>query len=278
MYCYPINAPQTLVLLEPLLSQSYGEAIILKDETDYFEATNPPHWYYALDANGTALGFVRHFPIGEKAMVQLECFAVDQATWSALLKHVVQQTSTDASFDFALRYCLTEWAMESAAVLETLGFNPQTTYLQLDYTPTQTLALSPQVRLAQNTPTELAQIQQVFAQTLGSISAKRLPQQIEEAQLTIVLNEAQQVVGCCLSSAHETTRELIQLAVLPQEQGKGYGRLLLEQTMQLHRATYPEMTFWLRVRADNIPALGLYQRVGFAQTASETWWVHPAKQ
>ena len=55
---------------------------------------------------------------------------------------------------------------------------------------------------------------------------------------------------------------VISIAVLPEHQGKGIGQALMEDAlskMQMHRAK----ECYLEVRVTNVPAIGLYKKLGF---------------
>ncbi len=58
--------------------------------------------------------------------------------------------------------------------------------------------------------------------------------------------------------------ELIDLAVLPERQGRGLGHALLAHVLAL-AAARGASSMYLEVRATNAPAVALYHRAGFAQ-------------
>lgn len=62
---------------------------------------------------------------------------------------------------------------------------------------------------------------------------------------------------------------LMDICVLPSEQGKGYGKKLLQQFIAQAKAQ-GAVTIWLEVRAKNISAQMLYINVGFIETSRRT--------
>jgi ribosomal-protein-alanine N-acetyltransferase len=70
----------------------------------------------------------------------------------------------------------------------------------------------------------------------------------------------QAVIGyiVCLSVAGEL--HILNVAVIPQKQGNGYGAQLITSLFRL----FPDYEVaYLEVREDNRPAIGLYQKFGF---------------
>ncbi|MFC1884294.1 ribosomal protein S18-alanine N-acetyltransferase [Thermodesulfobacteriota bacterium] len=57
---------------------------------------------------------------------------------------------------------------------------------------------------------------------------------------------------------------LMNIAVRPDERGKGYGGLLLEKMIENGTANEVKKA-WLEVRPSNLSAIGLYERAGFKE-------------
>lgn len=55
---------------------------------------------------------------------------------------------------------------------------------------------------------------------------------------------------------------------------KGYGKTLLLETLYLHHQLFPELTFSLQVNVINVPAIRLYQKVGFYPITTESWLIY----
>ena len=71
-----------------------------------------------------------------------------------------------------------------------------------------------------------------------------------------------QVAGYCFGQNVAGEATLLNIAVDPAFQGKGYGKLLLEGFIDRLSALNAE-EFWLEVRASNTRAYQLYQALGF---------------
>lgn len=70
--------------------------------------------------------------------------------------------------------------------------------------------------------------------------------------------------------------ELLNIAVSPVHQGRGIGRALLETVLAQFEAQHYQRCF-LEVRASNIAAIALYERLGFNQIGMRANY-YPAKQ
>ncbi|MGT2666441.1 ribosomal protein S18-alanine N-acetyltransferase [Streptococcus rifensis] len=82
------------------------------------------------------------------------------------------------------------------------------------------------------------------------------------------LAEADEVIGFLAIQDLSGELEITQLAVLPDYQGKGYGRQLLEALKDR-----PEAIF-LEVRASNRSAISLYQKQGFKEVGRRQAYYH----
>lgn len=82
------------------------------------------------------------------------------------------------------------------------------------------------------------------------------------AQCQLIRNTNQQVVAFQVLSFVLDESHLMDIAVLPTEQGKGLGRYLVEYGLQL-AAQQQAIVMLLEVRASNQAAQALYQKLGF---------------
>ncbi|MDC0404302.1 ribosomal protein S18-alanine N-acetyltransferase [Porticoccaceae bacterium] len=88
-------------------------------------------------------------------------------------------------------------------------------------------------------------------------------QSIESHSAQVLVAHPQQLQGFLLWSVTADQAELLNIAVHPNQQAKGYGRLLLDHLIsQLPSAV---ASLFLEVRASNFAAIGLYQNYGFNQ-------------
>ncbi|WP_299018827.1 ribosomal protein S18-alanine N-acetyltransferase [uncultured Photobacterium sp.] len=77
-----------------------------------------------------------------------------------------------------------------------------------------------------------------------------------------VLQVGEQVVGYCFGQNVAGEATLLNIAIDPACQGKGYGKILLEGFIDQLSARNAE-EIWLEVRASNTRAFQLYEALGF---------------
>lgn len=75
---------------------------------------------------------------------------------------------------------------------------------------------------------------------------------------------ADEAAGFALISAVGDTAELLTIAVAPEQQGQGIGRVLLAKA-EAWAGGQQALIMFLEVAADNAPALALYGKQGFKQ-------------
>ncbi len=74
------------------------------------------------------------------------------------------------------------------------------------------------------------------------------------------------VVGYCLYQVMFETAEILRIGTLPQQQRQGIGtQLLIFLVAELQQNHLETNSLLLEVRADNLPAIKLYQKQGFQQ-------------
>ncbi|MCK9537693.1 ribosomal protein S18-alanine N-acetyltransferase [Dokdonella sp.] len=79
-----------------------------------------------------------------------------------------------------------------------------------------------------------------------------------------VLVRGEQVIGYGMLSAAAQEAHILNVCVVPAEQGQGLGRRLVAQLLQMARWHRSERVF-LEVRPSNAIAIALYQSIGFNQ-------------
>ncbi len=95
-----------------------------------------------------------------------------------------------------------------------------------------------------------------------------------DGDTTYVIVERESVVGTLRLSVHGQTGGVYGFAVLPEHQGRGIGRDVLERSCRLLRAQGCARVT-LEVETQNEGALGLYTSVGFQREAGEDYWAVP---
>lgn len=79
-----------------------------------------------------------------------------------------------------------------------------------------------------------------------------------------VMLDNDQVVGYFVASSVAGEVTLMNIAIVPSQQGKGLGKRLLQFLIHLS-CQKQEQEIWLEVRASNVAALSLYDKLGFVE-------------
>ena len=90
----------------------------------------------------------------------------------------------------------------------------------------------------------------------------------------VVLTDADGVRGYAGLDHGGDVADVMTIAVAPRAQGHGFGRLLLDELEQRARSRGAEHVI-LEVRADNLAALGLYERSGYAVLSTRRRYYQP---
>ncbi|AVX39608.1 ribosomal protein S18-alanine N-acetyltransferase [Yersinia massiliensis] len=117
------------------------------------------------------------------------------------------------------------------------------------------------------TPADLATAYQIEqASHAFPWSEKTLASNQGERYLNFKLSVEQQMVGFAITQTVLDEATLFNIAIDPQHQRRGYGRLLLEHLIaQLESRGI--VTLWLEVRASNAGAIALYESLGFNEVS-----------
>jgi len=90
----------------------------------------------------------------------------------------------------------------------------------------------------------------------------------------LVLTDADGVLGYAGLDHGGEVADVMTIAVAPRAQGRGFGRLLLAELEQRAR-TRSATHVILEVRADNVAALGLYERSGYTVLSTRHRYYQP---
>ncbi|AWK14022.1 ribosomal protein S18-alanine N-acetyltransferase [Candidatus Fukatsuia symbiotica] len=74
------------------------------------------------------------------------------------------------------------------------------------------------------------------------------------------------IVGFVITQKVRDEATLFNIAIDPQHQRRGYGRLLLEYLLE-QLMVHSVITVWLEVRESNVGAIALYENLGFNQVS-----------
>lgn len=86
----------------------------------------------------------------------------------------------------------------------------------------------------------------------------------------------QQTIGFYIGELVIDEATLMDICVAPEEQGKGFGKSLMQQFLQQAKQK-GALKVWLEVRAKNITAQMLYMNHGFIETGRRTGYYPSAK-
>ena len=78
----------------------------------------------------------------------------------------------------------------------------------------------------------------------------------------LIVLQNHKVIGYCIYSIVFELAEVLRIAICPDFQRQGIGKMLLNETCQFAKDKNAERIL-LEVRSDNIKAIGLYQNQGF---------------
>lgn len=99
----------------------------------------------------------------------------------------------------------------------------------------------------------------------SSWSTEQVTELLQEgASLATVVLVKKKIVGYALYRSIPPEAELLRIAIAPEVQGSGYGRLLIEDGIALLAARGVSGIF-LEVASKNLPALALYRAAGFIE-------------
>jgi len=90
------------------------------------------------------------------------------------------------------------------------------------------------------------------------------------------LDESQNLIGFYIGELVVDEATLMDICVIPSQQGKGFGKELLTQFIEQAKAK-GAVKVWLEVRAKNISAQMLYMNAGFIETGRRTGY-YPSAQ
>ncbi len=90
----------------------------------------------------------------------------------------------------------------------------------------------------------------------------------------LVLTDADGVLGYAGLDHGGEVADVMTIAVAPRAQGRGFGRLLLAE-LEERAQTRGAAHVILEVRADNVAALGLYERSGYAVLSTRRRYYQP---
>lgn len=142
-------------------------------------------------------------------------------------------------------------------------------------TPLQTEEWEPQIRIRPMQPADAAQAAQIeqlcftdpwsaqaFLDSLALPYTCFLAAEVPEEKKAVESCEKWKLVGYCGSYISYDEAEIVNVAVTKNERKKGIGRQMLMELLG-NNAARGVTAFTLEVRVSNVPAIALYQSLGF---------------
>lgn len=137
---------------------------------------------------------------------------------------------------------------------------------QLDSSPLPELA--PGLTLRRMTPRDIPTVAALDAASFSPIwqnSQISLEMAFTQSGLATVIEENGQILAYQISTANPFGMHLARLAVSPEHQRRGLGKVLVARLLQ-HAATRGMQRITVNTQTDNQPSLALYQKLGFRLT------------
>ena len=258
-----------LVMLEPLLRASYGQDDFeLEDELEAFAASSPKDWFVLFD--GSPQGFIRHFSVDENLYVG-ELYVVPGPERTGRLEHLLRHFAQHHKLPATatLRLDVPQTDHELTGVLESLFPTARTrtfAHYRL-HTSSRKVAVS----VAQTTEDDLKTVQTILA-PLKHYSKLELEQLARTGQLYVHKDNGVKAALHAAPYRHKGL-EIVTLATAPTHLRRGYASALLGTFLESN----PNTNVTLKVNIENIAAVGLYERTGFARQddLTEVWWYLP---
>lgn len=94
-----------------------------------------------------------------------------------------------------------------------------------------------------------------------------------ERSICLMARDGEQITGFCFLSVVADEGEVLQVAVLPPYRNKKIGKQLMETVLQIGKSRGVTSVF-LEVRESNLPAIRLYQSLGFCEIARRKGYYH----
>lgn len=132
------------------------------------------------------------------------------------------------------------------------------------------------MRLRQMQLSDLTQVMEIECEQFFPWSTSQLQECLSSGYQCIVLEIEQQLIGFAVLLIAADEAEILNIVIKNSVRGHGYGKLLLNYLITIAKEQKVKTVF-LEVRRSNLPALKLYQQIGFKQIGTRKDY-YPAKQ
>lgn len=256
-----------LTKLQPLLSQSFGEEVLIQDEIEYFEKEKPKNWFVAVNEQNQPIGFIRYFPLNDNNYFNVEFYANNLATEKELIEKF------DNSFqDIVMQFRINKTKEKLVDYLKAIGYVDKIEEFQ-EYILLQKFEKkeNKSIRFGKQTKQEISEIIEIL-KALKNHSESEITKLIEENKI-VVCEKDNEIIGVSLNNINKKTIEIVEIVIQKEFRRQGFGKELLEGILFLYSTKFPKIIFELKVEKENIAAIKLYEKVGFKENQKncELW-------
>ena len=247
-------ARDDLAILEPLLRASYGEGeFSIADEIDYFPNPAPKDWFWASD-QGLSVGFLRHFAADSEISVA-ELHAPDSFVAQALLEHFAAHHELPEGQQ--LRFDLSPAMSDLETIIREIGEVAEVVNI---HHFEKRIAPMPELHSELQAVSNFHRVTQILG-ALKPYSADQLKHLHAQGQLFVIYEHQSPAAAAHIQSKTADTLEIVTLATDVNHRQQGHARALLRDLEQY--AAQHSLSIEFQVRADNAPAIRLYERAGY---------------
>lgn len=243
-----------LTVLEPLLRASYGEGeFSIVDEFDYFPNPAPTDWFWASD-DERAVGFLRHFAADSEVSVA-ELYAPTPAIARALLEHFAAHH--DFSEGQQLRFDLSPAMRDLETIISDCCEIVEVVNV---HHYEKRIAPMSELHVERQAVNDFQRVAQILG-ALKPYSADQLEHLHNRNELSIIHENQVPVAAAHIQPKTAAALEIVTLATGINHRQQGHAQTLLRDLERY--AAQQSLSIEFQVRADNAPAIRLYERAGY---------------
>jgi len=255
-----------LIKLEPLLSKSFGEPVLMKDEIEYFENKKPKNWFVALNKRNQPIGFIRDFPI-TTSFSYTELYGIGLDTEKNLIDRLDSRLK-NTSLQFRIQKANSKLI---AHIEGKEGIAKTEEFAEYIFSDKLTAKKTDSVRFAQTTKEEIPQIIEILSE-LKHHSKSEILDLVQDERIAVIKKNGN-IIGTSLVNLNDNSIDIVEIAIKNSYRNQGFGKELLEGVLHLYYDKHPSTFFKLKVEKENIAAIELYRKVGFRENKQndELW-------
>jgi ribosomal protein S18 acetylase RimI-like enzyme len=261
-----------LTEMSKILSSSAGYDISIQDELDYFNPDQSIGWFLATDEDGNQLGFIRFFEMNEEW--SLGEYFIDQSlknrreVGEQLLANFNKNTSFPLGHRLRFDISCNDQMMNS--ILEERGFSQKKQtfkYFEMDISRYEEQEFK-RVAVDDANSNQVAEV----LSNLSPVESPEVLKWIKNDQVRIAIVDSNIVAAAQISYGEETI-EIVRIATHPNFLRKGHAEKLIQEICK--ESLQKNMKkIYLKVDSEKIPAIHLYQKIGFIEIVDKTQFWH----